>query len=59
MTCGSCTHWLLQGALAQHGYGECLARPEQERAGRTTSAQNVCRIGKHAPAPRPQEGQLL
>lgn len=53
MTCGTCTHWRLQGALAQHGYGECLARPEQERAGITTSAQNVCRLGKFVPINSP------
>jgi len=44
--CGSCQSWNLEGPLAQHGYGQCQARPEQLRAAITTSAQNVCRLGK-------------
>ena len=51
MTCGTCTHWRLEGPLAQHGYGQCQARPIQLRAAITTSGQNVCRTGNFAPAP--------
>lgn len=46
MTCATCQHWKLQGPLAQHGYGQCMQRPEQQRAAFTTSGQNVCRLGK-------------
>ena len=46
MTCATCTHWRLEGPLAQHGYGQCQQRPIQQRAAITTSAQNVCRLGK-------------
>lgn len=59
MTCGTCTHWRLQGALAQHCYGQCMARPEQLRASHTTSAANVCRIGKFVELPKPAGGKLL
>jgi len=34
------------GSLGQAGYGQCQARPEQHRAAYTTSAINVCRLGK-------------
>lgn len=46
MTCGTCTHWRLEGPLAKHGYGQCQARPVQLRTAHTTAAQNVCRVGK-------------
>jgi hypothetical protein len=46
VTCQQCTHWHLTGPLAQHGFGQCAARPEQLRAAITTTAQNVCRTGK-------------
>jgi len=46
MTCATCQHWRLVGPLAQHGYGQCQARPVQQRAAMTTSGQNVCRLGK-------------
>lgn len=58
MTCGTCTHWRLQGSLAPHGYGQCQARPEQLRAALTTSAGNVCRLGKFVAVVVPQ-GALL
>ena len=55
MTCATCTHWRLEGPLAQHGYGQCMQRPIQQRAAITTSAQNVCRLGKFL-AIVPKEG---
>jgi hypothetical protein len=58
MTCGTCTHWRLTGPLAQHGYGQCLARPEQLRQAITTTAGNVCRMGKFVAVVVPQ-GALL
>lgn len=50
MTCATCQHWRLVGPLAQHGFGQCQARPEQLRAAITTSGGNVCRLGKFAAA---------
>jgi len=58
MTCGTCTHWRLEGPLAQHGYGQCQARPEQLRTAHTTSAQNQCRTGKFVAVVVPK-GALL
>jgi len=58
MTCATCTHWRLVGSLGQAGYGQCQARPEQHRAAYTTSAINVCRLGKFVAAVVPQ-GSLL
>ncbi|WP_422096878.1 hypothetical protein [Variovorax sp.] len=48
MTCGTCTHWRLQGALSHLGYGQCMARPEQFR-GMTSADWATCRIGKFVP----------
>jgi hypothetical protein len=46
MNCGTCKHWALVGRLGQHGYGQCAMRPEPIRSAFTTSAQNMCRLGK-------------
>lgn len=65
MNCGNCTHWTLNGRMSAHGYGQCAARPEQQREAYTTSAQNVCRTGNFAKVDartllqRQQEGPLL
>lgn len=52
MNCGTCKHWDLRDSpLRAHGYGRCKVDPnEAMRAGRTFSAQNICRIGKFAKA---------
>ena len=52
MNCGTCKHWNLKGSpLRAHGYGQCKVDPNEAlRAGRTMSAQNVCRIEKYAKA---------
>lgn len=51
MNCGTCKHWDLAGSLGQQGFGRCKARPPGYlRDGCTTSAQNICRIGKFAKA---------
>lgn len=59
MTCSNCTHWKLQGPLAQYGYGQCGARPEHQRAAFTTSGGNECRLGKFVAAVVPQEGRAV
>ena len=58
MNCGTCAHWRLVGSLGQAGYGQCQARPEQHRAAYTTSAINVCRLGKFVAVVVPH-GSLL
>lgn len=48
--CGRCANWELTGALGKCGYGTCAVRPNHAmRAGLTTSAQCVCRIGRFVP----------
>ena len=53
MNCGTCKHWNLDTTtLGAHGFGKCDARKEGAlKAAMTTSAQCLCRLGKHQPAP--------
>ena len=48
MNCGTCKHWNLKGSLMRsHGFGQCKADPDEAmRAGRTHSAQALCRLDK-------------
>ncbi|KWT89333.1 MULTISPECIES: hypothetical protein [unclassified Variovorax] len=46
MNCGTCKHWNLEHELGKMGFGTCDARKDPaHRAGISTVAQNVCRIG--------------
>jgi hypothetical protein len=54
MNCGNCAHWNLTTGpqMGVHGFGRCDARPPGAmRDAITTSARNICRLGKHQPAP--------
>ena len=52
--CGQCAHHDLTGELGVHGYGLCNARPQHQRAGHFTSAENKCRTGKFTPKQPPK-----
>lgn len=57
MTCGTCTHWRLEGSLGQAGFGICAVRTEH-RAAITTPDWATCRIGKFVAVVVPK-GALL
>ena len=50
--CLSCDHWALKGSpLRPEGFGQCKADPNPVmREAKCTSPENVCRIGRFAPA---------
>jgi hypothetical protein len=52
MNCGTCKHWNLKGSpMRAHGFGQCKADPDEAmRAGRTHSAQAICRLDKFVKA---------